>query len=47
MQKSPLVYVDDVNILAGSVQTINKTEAFVVDTKKIELEVNSVTTSTW
>jgi len=37
-----LVYVDDVNILGGSVHTIKKnTEAFVVASKEIGLEVNA------
>jgi hypothetical protein len=31
---SPLVYVDDVNILSGSIYTINKTDALVVVIKK-------------
>jgi len=42
-----LVYVDDVNILGGSVHTINKTDALVVAIKKVGLEVNSVKTSSW
>ena len=38
----PLVYVDDVNILAGSVHTIEKnTKALVVASKEIGLEVNA------
>ena len=37
-----LVYADDVNILGGSVHTIMKsTEALVVASKEIELEVNA------
>ena len=37
-----LVYVDDVNMLDGSVQTIKKnTEALVVARKEIRLEVNA------
>jgi len=40
-----LVYADDVNILGGSVHTIQKnTEALVVDIKEIGLEVNADTT---
>jgi hypothetical protein len=38
----PLVYADDVNILGGSMQTINKnTEALVVFSKEIGLKVNA------
>jgi hypothetical protein len=37
-----LVYVDDVNILGGSVQTINENaEALLVVNKQIGLEVNA------
>jgi len=37
-----LVYADDVNILGGSVHTIkNNTEAFLVGSKEIGLEVNA------
>ena len=37
-----LVYTDDVNILGGSVHTIKEnTEALVVDSKEIGLEVNA------
>jgi hypothetical protein len=37
-----LVYADDVNILDGSIDTIKKnTEAFVVASKEIGLEVNA------
>ena len=37
-----LVYVDDVNILGGSIHTIKKnTEALVVDDKENALEVNA------
>ena len=39
-----LVYVDDVNILDGSVQN---TETLVVASKEIGLEVNAVNLSTW
>jgi hypothetical protein len=40
-----LVYADDVNILGGSVHTIQKnTEALVVAIKEIGLEVNADTT---
>jgi hypothetical protein len=36
-----LIYADNVNILSGRVHTIKKnTEAFVVASKKIEIEVN-------
>jgi hypothetical protein len=38
-----LVYADDVNILGGSVRTINKnTEALIVASKEIGLELNVV-----
>jgi hypothetical protein len=37
-----LVYADDVNILGGSVHTVKEnTEALVVASKEIELEVNA------
>ena len=37
-----LVYADDVNILGGSVHTVEKdTEALVVASKEIGLEVNA------
>jgi hypothetical protein len=37
-----LVYADDVNILGGSIHAIKKnTEAFVVASKEIDLEVNA------
>jgi hypothetical protein len=37
-----LIYADNVNILSGRVHTIKKnTEAFVVASKKIELEINT------
>jgi hypothetical protein len=37
-----IVYVDDVNILGGSVHAINKnTKALVVASKEIGLEVNA------
>jgi hypothetical protein len=37
-----LVYADDVNILGGSIHTIRKnTEAFVIASKEIGLEVNA------
>jgi hypothetical protein len=37
-----LIYADDVNILGGSIHTINKdTEALVVASKEIGLEVNA------
>jgi hypothetical protein len=36
-----LVYADDVNILGGSIRTIEKNTAFVVDSKGIGLEVNA------
>jgi hypothetical protein len=40
-----VVYADDVNILGGSVQAIKKnTEALVVASKEIGLEVNAVKT---
>ena len=43
-----LVYVDDVNILGGSVHTIKKnTEAIVVASKETELEVILIKLSTW
>jgi hypothetical protein len=42
-----LVYFDGVNILGGSVHTINKTEALVVAIKKVGLEANSVKTIRW
>ena len=38
----PLVYVDDIDILGGSVRTIKKnTEALVVASREIGLEVNA------
>jgi hypothetical protein len=41
-----LVYADDVNILGGSVHAIEKnTEALVVASKEIGLEVNAETTT--
>ena len=36
-----LVYADDVNILGGSVHTVQKNAALVVDRKEIRLEVNA------
>ena len=37
-----MVYANDVNILGGSVHTVKRnTEAFVVDSKEIGLEVNA------
>ena len=37
-----LVYADDVNMLGGRIRTINKnTQALLVGSKEIELEVNS------
>jgi len=43
-----LVYVDDVNILGGSVHTIKEnTEALIVASKEIKLEVNADKTYTW
>jgi hypothetical protein len=40
-----LVYADDVNILGGRINTIQKnTEALVVDSEEIGLEVNAVKT---
>ena len=47
MVKSPLVYVNDANILGGRVHHVDKTEALVVAIKENRLEVNSVKTSTW
>jgi hypothetical protein len=42
-----LVYADDINILGGSVHTVNKnTEALVVATKQNGLEVNAENLST-
>jgi hypothetical protein len=35
-----LVYAEDIYILGGSVHTVKKTEALVVDSKEIGLEVN-------
>jgi hypothetical protein len=40
-----LIYTDDVNILGGSIHTIKKnTQALVIASKKISLEVNAETT---
>jgi hypothetical protein len=37
-----LVYADDVNVLGGSIHTVQKnTEALVVASKEIDLEVNA------
>jgi len=46
MVKSPLVYVNDADILGGRVHNVNKTEALVVAIKENGLELNSVKTST-
>ena len=43
-----LVYVDDVNILSGSVHTLKKNSVgYVVASMEIGLEVNSDKLSTW
>jgi len=43
-----LVYADDINILGRSICTIEKnTEAFVVASKEIGLELNADKLSTW
>ena len=43
-----LIYADDVNILGGSVPTVKEnTEALVVASKEIGLEVNADKLSTW
>ena len=43
-----VVYADDVNILGGSVRSIKKnTEALVVASKDIGLEVNAKKLNTW
>jgi hypothetical protein len=43
-----LVYADNINILGRSLPTIKEnTEALVVASKEIELEVTAVKTSTW
>jgi hypothetical protein len=43
-----LVYADDVNILGGSAHAIKEnTEALVVASKEIGLEVNAGKLSTW
>jgi hypothetical protein len=43
-----LVYVDDVNVLGGSVHTVTKkTEALVVARKEIRLDIMLIKLSTW
>ena len=43
-----LVYVDDVNILGGSVHTVKEnTETLIVASKEIVLEVDADKLSTW
>jgi hypothetical protein len=43
-----LVYVDDVNMLGGSIHTIKENaEALILASKEIELEVNAGKTKYW